>query len=560
MKKGNIMKQYFKTSAIIGAGLALLVSCGEAEVGDPILQAGDLRDITSPALTSGATSPDKNVRINALKALGHIGGEQVTAQIITSLSDEDIDVRRMAAFAAGISGDPAALDVMRKRVRVETSDIVVAEIYNAMGRLIDETGLIYLAGELTITDNAVRQRGIMDGMMQVIAYKRFNAADIKGVDYAAVLKMTQGDGALSKAAGYFLARVGNLYDVIPMVDVIAAYESASNIEAKTLLLRVLRRSAGTDVQVYIEALNHESGAIQMEAVKGLLRSNSDIAKAAIRDIALNGKSALRFEALALPRDIKGEERDRYMANHDLFVEGVKAPSDMIAARALAGLAKLDVSAANEVAKTWFAGDNAYRKAKSIAILSKLAAYQSAILELSTDYSNPHVRDAARTALSLPELESGSGARDTVSSVEAYAATGRDIHFTTTRGDITVKTLMEAPYVAHNFVSLATEGGFDGMLFHRVIGNFVAQAGERTNNDFARWGTVREEWHPGLGHEIGTLGVATSGKDTGTLQFFFNINNNRHLDGRYTVFAKVTKGMDVMMALQEGDKIISASVQ
>jgi cyclophilin family peptidyl-prolyl cis-trans isomerase len=56
---------------------------------------------------------------------------------------------------------------------------------------------------------------------------------------------------------------------------------------------------------------------------------------------------------------------------------------------------------------------------------------------------------------------------------------------------------------------------------------------------------------------GTVGLATSGKDTGGSQFFINLAPNFHLDGRFTVFAEVTKGMETADALEVGDKIISA---
>ena len=58
------------------------------------------------------------------------------------------------------------------------------------------------------------------------------------------------------------------------------------------------------------------------------------------------------------------------------------------------------------------------------------------------------------------------------------------------------------------------------------------------------------------HRRGTIGMATAGKDTGGSQFFFNLKENWHLDRRYTIFARVTSGLDVMDTLERGDIIIS----
>ena len=70
--------------------------------------------------------------------------------------------------------------------------------------------------------------------------------------------------------------------------------------------------------------------------------------------------------------------------------------------------------------------------------------------------------------------------------------------------------------------------------------------------------VRDEVSPRK-HRRGTVGLATTGKDTGGSQFFINLSPNLHLDGRYTLFGEVTRGMDVADKLEVGDKIISARV-
>ena len=73
------------------------------------------------------------------------------------------------------------------------------------------------------------------------------------------------------------------------------------------------------------------------------------------------------------------------------------------------------------------------------------------------------------------------------------------------------------------------------------------------------GSIREEWTHVSIHDIGSVGVATAGRDTGGTQFFINTGHNLHLDGRYTVFGRVEEGLSAAFDLHEGDMILEAEV-
>jgi peptidylprolyl isomerase len=129
---------------------------------------------------------------------------------------------------------------------------------------------------------------------------------------------------------------------------------------------------------------------------------------------------------------------------------------------------------------------------------------------------------------------------------------------TSRGPITLRMLPDAPLSAANFVGLAERGFYNGLDFHRVVPDFVAQGGDPRGDGYGGSDAlVREEI--GAAHRRGTLGMATAGKDTGSAQFFINHGYNVHLDGNYTVFAEVTAGMDVADRLEIGDAIRAALV-
>lgn len=131
-----------------------------------------------------------------------------------------------------------------------------------------------------------------------------------------------------------------------------------------------------------------------------------------------------------------------------------------------------------------------------------------------------------------------------------------IKLETSKGVIAIR-LDPDSIVAASFADLVKEGRMDGMIWHRVIQNFVAQAGQTPMVFDPKWPTIKDEW-VGKAHQVGTVGLATAGRDTGSTQFFINTNYNQHLDDRYTVFGRVTVGMDVAFSLMQGDKILKAT--
>ncbi|MBD1396735.1 peptidylprolyl isomerase [Pontibacter sp. JH31] len=131
---------------------------------------------------------------------------------------------------------------------------------------------------------------------------------------------------------------------------------------------------------------------------------------------------------------------------------------------------------------------------------------------------------------------------------------------TEKGGITLQLFVEdAPGSVANFVELTSGQFFDGLYFHRVVPNFVAQGGDKRGDG---WGSsdysIRSEFAP-LHYREGYVGMASAGKDTESNQWFITHSPTPHLDGRYTIFAKVVQGMDVVHQLEVGDKIVSVTV-
>lgn len=143
---------------------------------------------------------------------------------------------------------------------------------------------------------------------------------------------------------------------------------------------------------------------------------------------------------------------------------------------------------------------------------------------------------------------------------------------TNKGDITIEFYPEhAPGTVENFLKLTRQGFYNGVLFHRVIPEFVVQGGDPLTKDPSKrhlWGTGGPGYkidcetvgNP-LIHKPGALSMAHAGRNTGGSQFFIVLTRERtkHLDREHTVFGQVIDGMDVVNQLEGNDKMIDVSV-
>ncbi len=137
-----------------------------------------------------------------------------------------------------------------------------------------------------------------------------------------------------------------------------------------------------------------------------------------------------------------------------------------------------------------------------------------------------------------------------------------ISIDTDKGDIVLELFPQhAPNTVNNFVFLAKEGFYDGVTFHRVISNFMVQGGDPTGTGRGGPGYRFEDEFKGnpLQHERGVISMANAGPDTNGSQFFITHCPQPHLDGKHTVFGKVTKGIDVVDAIEQGDKMLKITV-
>lgn len=129
---------------------------------------------------------------------------------------------------------------------------------------------------------------------------------------------------------------------------------------------------------------------------------------------------------------------------------------------------------------------------------------------------------------------------------------------TDRGAIELELFADkAPLTVANFVNLARRGFYDGLKFHRVIGDFMIQGGCPEGNGSGGPGyRFEDETDNGVKHDRGVISMANAGPDTNGSQFFITHVKTAWLDGKHTVFGKVLKGQDVVDAIKQGEVIKS----
>jgi cyclophilin family peptidyl-prolyl cis-trans isomerase len=146
------------------------------------------------------------------------------------------------------------------------------------------------------------------------------------------------------------------------------------------------------------------------------------------------------------------------------------------------------------------------------------------------------------------------------------------HMETDKGTMVIELFAEkTPLTVNNFVFLSREGYYDGVIFHRVIDNFMVQGGDPTGTGRGGPGyKFGDEFDSSLKHDKqGVLSMANAGPGTNGSQFFITHGPTPHLNGKHTVFGQVVEGLDVLMSIPARDpgnvnapavKIISVTIE
>jgi cyclophilin family peptidyl-prolyl cis-trans isomerase/HEAT repeat protein len=574
---------------------------------DPALRAraalavGRLQDSAAVAsLLPLLHDADARVRGETVFALGQIGDRRASEPLERLLPGADPELADLAIEALGKLGDRASTPAVASFLR-DPSPRLRGEAAVALWRLADSSAIDRLIERADDPDPEVRWR-VMWALERVVAPDRVvlvAALHLEDPDWLtrAYATRTIGRQRSVRGSAYLLQQLGDSHPGVvvnaiaglqliadstsaptirllsaalshphPYVRVSAAtaladrfaWAGADSMAARAALDSLARRLRDPDAATRgaaARALLARRGEGALPLVEPLLHDRSVVARVAVLR-ALSLLPAPRASGLLLERLRPGTPlAERMAAAEELGTLRLRTLAPPLR-EALADTALLvAASAASALAEL---GDTA-----SVPRLTR--AYVERAGDADAD-ARISIRDALRTLAGrefTDSLERAHPPRNAAAPVppdfaQPPAVRGAVLH--TTAGDIAWSFYVnEAPQTVRNFVRLAEAGYFDGLAIHRVVPNFVIQDGDPTGTGSGGPGyTIRCEYNR-LRYDAGMVGMALSGKDTGGSQWFITHSPQPRLDGRYTIFARVTAGMDVVWRIVQGDRVFKVDI-
>lgn len=573
------------------------------------LAVGRLQDTTTvPALTPLLADPAPEVRREAAFALGQIGWKGARPALEGALADADPEVVDLAIEALGKLGDKAAtakvVPFLDSRRNAQRSHAAVA-----LWRLADTTAAGALVAHLPARDAAFRWR-------VVYALEKLPLPEVVG---PAVTPLLADPDALVRAhAARTLGRAKVRAAVPALAAACATEDAAVTINAVRALQLIADTTDASQLAAIYPLLKHDNPNVRVTAATAL--ADSFAWKAAPKAIASDARMTLMrglSDDDAATRGACGRavvmrwgrggtsSLQKVLADSSVFarvavLDGVRQLGEANVAAAVLpaaiapGRPLLERMTAAEIAGALAGKTRSPLFAPLLPVLRAgvndtdplfAAACAGALGDwgdsasvpllarawaIRARESEPDARNAVRDALRAlagaafadslakkypPRVDEPRYAKDFE---VAPKQRGAVIH--TTAGDIEwAFDAADAPQTVRNFVTLARRGYFDGKLVHRVVPDFVIQDGDPTGTGSGGPGwTIRCEYNR-LRYEAGMVGMALSGKDTGGSQWFVTLSPQPHLNGRYTIFAHVVRGLDVARRVVQGTRITRVEI-
>jgi cyclophilin family peptidyl-prolyl cis-trans isomerase/HEAT repeat protein len=563
------------------------------------LAVGRLQDSTTvPALLPLLEDPTPDVRREAAFALGQIGHRSARLPLERKLTDGDAETVDLAIEALGKLGDKASTAAVTPFLR-SPSPRLRGEAAVALWRLADSTALPALLAAHADPDPDVRwrvlyalEKVVVPERIVLVAALHLNDAEWPTRAYAA---RTMGRQKSTRATAYLMGALRDP-EVPVAVNAIRAIQQIADSTTRGVAAALVRSLshrhpyvrvtaatalgerfaiAGADSAGRLAVLDSlrahlaDPDAATRGAIGGALLRHGDGADFVRVAAMVDGDSSVVTRVAVIGAWRKGDAGDltpRLDRGNPLSIR--MAAADRLgelkwrkAAPALrAGLADTSLLFVASCAGALAAiGDRA-----SIPPLARAWAGRAGDADADARIA---IRDALRElagrafADSLERLypaHNASPASYPADFADPPSARGAILH--TTAGDIEWAFHgREAPQTVKNFVRLAERGYFNGLVVHRVVPNFVIQDGDPTGTGSGGPGyTIRCEYN-WLRYDRYMVGMALSGKDTGGSQWFITHSPQPHLNGRYTIFAHVTRGMDVVWRVVPGDRVTRVEI-
>ncbi len=487
------------------------------------------RDLAPQLIEFARSEPDEEVQVAALYTLSRLGIAEATEIYTRHIADADPYVRSLAVRGFGSSDSKEAIRYLTIALNDSDPRVVAQAVASLSGKDGDEARS-KLAKKLSVERDEKLRVAMIDGLA------RQNNAE--GLDAVNAIVASGPSPNIIVAAVKYLAtvqkdRAVNLIDSLQTLDDLNIRAACADAYAAIGTEKVIPRLAvlfnDNNSMVRMTAFNHlvdlDSANLDFYLGKALEDTSWVLNVVAIDQIKTRGLSDYLPRLSAIMASGSAVHQEIRLSLVDCVEPFIgKAGADTIA-----------------------------REILNYGILDPDYVVQRTAVEiykekLDKNYSGRALK--ARTQLSKGTI---------ISAVKKYRSNPYAT-IVTERGEIEMELYFDvAPLTVLNFIELARDGYFEGIIFHRVIPNFVVQAGDPEGFGWGGPGyTIRCEYSDEP-YRRGTVGMATSGKDTGGSQFFITHTPLPHLEGRYTVFGQVLAGMDVVDQIVRGDVIKEVTI-
>lgn len=538
-----------------------------------IYQLVDDRNPNSPVFQQALQSNNEKLIKIALIGLGRIGGKTVIKTIVPFLKSNNETFRQHAAFALSINGNKEASHYLWQQLKNEKSELVKKEIYLGLGALGGNHLISKMLAHLDEEKSAVSRAYLFQGLAIALTFHRGLKDDYSKVDYKKLLSIFAKGDKHNAMAGYFLNRVPNIENYITSQDLLAISKKNLSPEAKINLTRLITKTTSKKQQGnrelltwVIEQSESSNLPIKLSAIYAY-KNLTDIPQTLIQLGKLQADKNPIVAHTALNTLAISELNSEHLIK--LLKNQLKNKNDAMVVEAIGGLIKRQDKEKMSWVVKLFPHPSSYVK---ISLINKLFTksktdFENLIRHFTQD-PNQEVANYAKQKLAqiqdhknnIKNSKEKNLVAKSPSFAEAMKATEKVAVIKTAQGDIKIQLLSDAPFTSWHFLNNAKLGHYKNSYFSRVIGNFVAQGGDTIGDlEGSSKKTIREEINF-VPHDKLTVGMATSGKDTGTSQFFINTARNPHLDRNYTVFARVIAGEDLVMQMTNGLKILNVEVE
>lgn len=538
-------------------------------------------------------NPDPSIRQAALKALGlsGIAGVELSpaqvARIAHCLTDSNESVRLMAAFALYRLSEKnpienAVLKALKLVAQKDKSFEVQAYALRAFAKRGGRVTEPLVRGALKSPDHAVSATGVslidfapesdrcalVQMAITEIAGRLTDEAELLGTSFLRTVR-----AALTRA---YTCSGKDLQKPLVTIENIAKQGPAESAGTAQILCQIdLLLGSNDIILTSCDPSRPHVGKRYLIQRLGTRSQNNEESLATLRSFIDDGDSRVAVSAIETLASLGGKGAS------ESVLDALKHKNPLCVAAALDGIAaypehfkhneKQILESIDDVIDRFSPFRHAYAPLISATMaLESLALPGSEPLlrQLLAD-GRPAIRQAVlKTYRSMPALTIPAGLpeltptnaitqeqRNTWKKLKATA------HVSTNRGVFSFSLLSaKAPVTVGRFVALATDGYYDNTEIHRVVPNFVVQAGDPTGTGQGDPGyAIRCEVTP-TPYRRGIVGMALSGKDTGGSQFFVTLSRQPHLDGNYTAFGEIVHGMDVVDVLEEGDQILGITIE